>query len=1026
MPGSVPSLLAGTPYPSEHDNYLCARYWGAEAFGDTYELPCRPPRAEYQSTLADEFVITAWWPPTHNVIHQYAAANFNLMLGGNTVAGCQRNGTTPSPATVGEAFDCIMRHVPDVERLGLKLAFSLGNTWNRSTPDQVRDQTLGGAASFGGVNQFGPAGYLTAKEVQWVVGEFARRNSSHALHSIFLHDDVTVAQQSLLDTTKWLRAHAPRVLPLTNGGIMQSLYQTSLPVWSPEEYVVSGDDDKNATEEAWDMLATYSQNQMMQERYGIDVWPLFNVNKQDDQGHEKTFMSDSLMRVQVFSAIAYGARGLYYYCWGDGGLWDIERPDQYAGPGKPTPNYETARAANADALVWGKALLKARHVGAVMNPSVAIPQCHFGDKTSVPGSWCSGFHKYPKPAADDLAVTAIDVHLIVGAFTVTKPQVVVEDDEDREESGGVESSAFVGYLMVVDTRVATKANVLPVRNASLTTHPACAPTVIAGGDASRGALQRTHSVSGSVVSVGLEAGGGQLIGLAGGPDCHSALARVRHLHYSPRVIKAGTFENPMLTRLGSGRRRFMPGGLAKASSTFLIGGSYWESGEGWSSSPWEAEAWEQAGFSFASLRGDNITLLIDSLGLANAFGINVLASGPATADGTGFSVPPPAMIADLMTKLSCHSSFVGFHLSSSGGSGGGSGAAEVALSADTIRRDGYWTLPLATSVPSVEAALELASIGVPLPAVALPGLESSGDATEWGSESLSLLAKLQKATRNESAPLTMAVTLDACMSSPASDSLLRFGAVASVLYGAQALWWDGVGHCAPIGSPTFALIAELNRRLAQWAGPFVLKRGNRLPPRFKITNAWSTSSLKIPPFIGTATGEHGTESPAREVPVRKPGGNGPADLVQAMDPELLVVEMANATNLPQGMPQRVLLVVSTVLSKTAGGAPTRTANVSLSSGVFRTVPLEPDALQGYGDVVSGLGWKVPGEPDDYMGTQVCPLGWVGPLMPLKLPGGASQMVRLQFHKEAGAGVGSATGHGRQARPRQMQRPMGEL
>ena len=39
-------------------------------------------------------MITAWWPPTHNVIHQYAAANFNLMLGGNTVAGCKRNGTT--------------------------------------------------------------------------------------------------------------------------------------------------------------------------------------------------------------------------------------------------------------------------------------------------------------------------------------------------------------------------------------------------------------------------------------------------------------------------------------------------------------------------------------------------------------------------------------------------------------------------------------------------------------------------------------------------------------------------------------------------------------------------------------------------------------------------------------------------------------------------------------------------------------------------------------------------------------------
>ena len=38
---------------------------------------------------------------------------------------------------------------------------------------------------------------------------------------------------------------------------------------------------------------------------------LFNVG---DGGGNPNVRSDSLIRVQVWSAIAYGSRGLYYYC----------------------------------------------------------------------------------------------------------------------------------------------------------------------------------------------------------------------------------------------------------------------------------------------------------------------------------------------------------------------------------------------------------------------------------------------------------------------------------------------------------------------------------------------------------------------------------------------------------------------------------------------------------------------------------------------------------------------------------------
>ena len=105
--------------------------------------------------------------------------------------------------------------------------------------------------------------------------------------------------------------------------------------------------------------------------------------------------------------------------------------------------------------------------------------------------------------------------------------------------------------------------------------------------------------------------------------------------------------------------------------------------------------------------------------------------------------------------------------------------------------------------------------------------------------------------------MTMAVTLDAC--AVESDSLVRFAAYASVVWGAQALWWEGVGRCAPVGEANFDLVASINRRVAQWAEPLFLKAKDeavyaRSEPgvfnivRYAVTDVWSTSSLTLPPL----------------------------------------------------------------------------------------------------------------------------------------------------------------------------------
>jgi hypothetical protein len=46
-----PDPLAGTGYPSEHGNYLCLRRFGRERASDSYPLPCRAPREDWQVSI---------------------------------------------------------------------------------------------------------------------------------------------------------------------------------------------------------------------------------------------------------------------------------------------------------------------------------------------------------------------------------------------------------------------------------------------------------------------------------------------------------------------------------------------------------------------------------------------------------------------------------------------------------------------------------------------------------------------------------------------------------------------------------------------------------------------------------------------------------------------------------------------------------------------------------------------------------------------------------------------------------------
>jgi hypothetical protein len=109
-------------------------------------------------------------------------------------------------------------------------------------------------------------------------------------------------------------------------------------------------------------------NAFVDARFGLDHWPLFNVGSGNaplppsphapasgnyDEG-TRNVRSDSLVRWMAYAAVAFGAKGLNWYCWGGGVYWQQGcNGCNTSLPGLPTPTYATVREVNADAAKWG-------------------------------------------------------------------------------------------------------------------------------------------------------------------------------------------------------------------------------------------------------------------------------------------------------------------------------------------------------------------------------------------------------------------------------------------------------------------------------------------------------------------------------------------------------------------------------------------------------------------------------------------------------------------------------------------------
>ncbi len=386
------------------------------------------PRDGWRFAFGD-FVIAAWNPPaaTDAEYRAYREAGFNLVM---------------SPRY----------ELPD-RALTLAAAHGLRLMVDTYTP---HDKPWGGrAGQYTAHPSHHPA---TRPELQWLHERYGRHP---ALAGYLLGDDFGAIPAELVETTAWLRQNAPHLFPWICQNVMsaESLAKAGNPIQDPQIYPTLYRKDTSAAEQAFEYCRQLEQHRQGCRRHDLIPWPMFNVCGVD---------SDSLLRFQVYAALAYGAQGLWYFTYRDGLVDGHGYATEAQVRAHLRPTWADARDANRRLAAWGPLLLGTRCVGL------------FGAR-DMPA-------RAEEPSAGKLVEQMSD-HLLVGVLRSP-------------------AADAVALAMVVDTRVDKARGVLPERRVELRFAPAAAKVQRAEG----GAL---HDLPAGPVSFTLPAGGGQLLRLEG-------------------------------------------------------------------------------------------------------------------------------------------------------------------------------------------------------------------------------------------------------------------------------------------------------------------------------------------------------------------------------------------------------------------------------------------------------------------------------------------------------------------------------
>jgi hypothetical protein len=422
-----------------------------------------PTRDRWQFKFR-KFVIGAWWGPdaTDAEMKAYREAGFNVVMIGRYMQ-----------------MDDYGNAEKAVEEIDLAQKHGLGVMFDTYTKN---DRPWGGKADAYEPHPVHHPATLT--ELKWLYDRFG---AHPALVGFMIGDDQGEVSPRSKACTDFLFQHRPHLMPWLCGWIDPAkLAASNNPIANPQIYPTLYAWHLPADELARQYCATYASYSRRCRQNGIIFWPMFNV-----QGHwgkrgkdpDGCIPTDSLLRLPAYAALAYGAEGIWYFCY-DGGCL------QHLGPHATveevhkalTPLYPVAQKINKRIAAWGPMVLGRTCAGV------------FGTAFRNKAEWPFPEDLPPYGQSEDLAepatgklITTMDPDLIVGILA--KP--------------GKRPLA-----MVVDCRASKEFGVLPTRQVAVRfSNSVRTVRVLEGG--------KSIAVKGPVVKVKLEAGGGQMLELDG-------------------------------------------------------------------------------------------------------------------------------------------------------------------------------------------------------------------------------------------------------------------------------------------------------------------------------------------------------------------------------------------------------------------------------------------------------------------------------------------------------------------------------
>ncbi|MEJ5251584.1 MAG: hypothetical protein HPY54_06365 [Chthonomonadetes bacterium] len=397
------------------------------------------------------FVIGAWWGPAASdpALRLYREAGFNVVMAGRYM---QMDG-------YGDA-DRGMRELDMAHRHRLWVMFDTytmnDRPWGGRRWEEPYDHPTHHPASLA--------------ELQWLYERIGRHP---ALLGFMIGDDQGEVSPRAQACTRFLFEQGkPHLMPWLCGWIPpENLARHNNPICNPQIYPTLYERQLPAEQLALRYVSAYASYSRQCRQYGVLFCPMFNATFPPSE------RTDSLVRFPAYLALAYGAKGIWYFTYSMDNDTAIQRYGHYQtleeAKRSLTPLYPVVKEINGRIALWGEKVLG--HECARV--------------------YCTAFQREQIPADNP-------------PFVRPAEGETVQAMHDDLLAGVLEQKGKPPLVMALDCRASKGWNDLPPREVEIRFAREVTQILVYEG-------RQPRTLRGNVARLTLQAGGGQLLELRG-------------------------------------------------------------------------------------------------------------------------------------------------------------------------------------------------------------------------------------------------------------------------------------------------------------------------------------------------------------------------------------------------------------------------------------------------------------------------------------------------------------------------------